>query len=125
VSVRGSMGSMLAVAAFGRTMERHGIIIIAASRRQQRGTETVASQRGGRGKGGGVRGRLPPILSLQMRSSRGGGRKTPYVFSRGSRQVGSRGGGPRGPQGQLLFDRFRLATTTTMAVGTDVIGHDI
>ena len=33
VSMWGSMGSMLAVAAFGRAMKRHGIIIIAASRR--------------------------------------------------------------------------------------------
>ena len=63
-------------------------------------TGTTATGGGGAGGGGGgarVRGRLPPILTLRTGSSRGGGRRTPHVFSWGSRQAGSRGGSPAGP----------------------------
>jgi hypothetical protein len=86
---------------------------------QRRGTKTAASRRGGRGEGAGVHGLLLPILSSRMRSLRGGRRRTPHVFSRGSRQAGSRGGGPSGPRGTLLRDRFRLAAAAMMTMTGD------
>ena len=70
------------------------------------GTETAASRRGGRRDGAGVQGRRPLGLSLRTRSSRGGGRMTLCIFSRGSRQSRSRKGGPRGRRGPLLLDRL-------------------
>ena len=62
-SVRGSLGLPSAVAAFGRTLGRHRIIVVAALASATEGTKMVVSQHGGRGEGARVRGRRPPALS--------------------------------------------------------------
>ena len=115
----GLAGIAVPVAVFGRAMKRHGIIVVAAS-----ALATAGHRDGGKltqGEGGGGRSLRTAFANIVVADAilaRWREEDAARLFS-WVETCGVARGGPRGPRGPLLRDRFRLAAAAMMTMTGD------